>query len=85
MKTKDPVLDSEFQSWHPDSNNHADILIDDIAADAIADVIALLRDENDRLRRVAALLSAETEYKRRAGRSGGSKRWRPAARLRSVP
>jgi hypothetical protein len=86
MKTKDPVLDPEFKSGNPNSNNHADIMINDTpaAADAIANVIALLRDENDKLRRMAALLSAEAEYKRCAVRSGGSKRWRPAARLRSV-
>jgi len=51
----------------------------------IADSIALLRDENDRLRRMVALLSAETEYIRRALSSPGSTHWRSSSRLRALP
>ncbi|MBB4366820.1 hypothetical protein GGD65_007894 [Bradyrhizobium sp. CIR18] len=72
MKTKQPLLNFELQSWHPDS----------IGVDDIVGVIALLRDENERLRQMAELLSAETEYMRR---SLLPPYWRPAARLRSVP
>jgi hypothetical protein len=85
MKTKEPPLDSELQSWHPDPNHHEDVTIDDIDACVIADVIAKLKDENDRLRRMAALLSAETEYMRRSVLPAGSVHWRPAVHLRSVP
>lgn len=81
MKTKQPLLDSELQSWHPVD----DIAADDIAVHDIADVIALLQDENDRLRRMAELLSAETEYIRRSLPPAVSAHWRPAVRLRSVP
>jgi hypothetical protein len=51
----------------------------------IADSIALLRNENDRLRRMAALLSAQTEYMRRSLLPEKSPDWRPSARLRSLP
>ncbi|TYO62052.1 hypothetical protein FXV83_34690 [Bradyrhizobium hipponense] len=71
MKIKQYLLDSELQNWR------ADIGVDDIA-----DVIALLRDENDRLRQMAELLSAETDYMRR---SLLPPQWRPAVRLRSIP
>jgi hypothetical protein len=72
MKIKQSPLDSELHSWRPDL----------IGVDDIADVIALLRDENDRLRQMAELLSAETEYMRRSLLPPD---WRPAVRLRSVP
>jgi hypothetical protein len=45
-----------------------------------ADVIALLRAENDRLRQMAGLLSAETEYMRRSLLPTKSADWRPAVR-----
>ena len=73
MKTKQPHLNFELQSsWRPDL----------IGVDDIVGVIALLRDENEKLRQMAELLSAETEYMRRSLLPPD---WRPAARLRSVP
>jgi uncharacterized small protein (DUF1192 family) len=51
----------------------------------IADSIALLRDENDRLRRMAALLSAQTEHMRRSLLPTKSADWRPSSRLRALP
>jgi hypothetical protein len=51
----------------------------------IADSIALLRDENDKLRCMAALLSAQTEYMRRSLAPAKSPEWRPSSRLRALP
>jgi hypothetical protein len=51
----------------------------------IADSIALLRDENDRLRRMAALLNAQTEHMRRSLLPEKSADWRPSSRLRALP
>ena len=56
MSTKQSHVNSESQC----RRSH---LID---ADDIAGVIALLRGENDRLRQIAELLSAETEYLRQS-------------------
>jgi len=75
MKTEQPPLDSESQIWCDDWNS----------ADQIADVIALLRVENDRLRQMAALLSAETECMRQSRSPAKSTDWRRIARLRAVP
>jgi hypothetical protein len=75
MKTEQPSLDSESEIWCVDLNS----------ADQIADVIALLRDENDRLRQMAALLSAETKCMRQARLPVKSTDWRRIARLRAVP
>ncbi|MBB4259960.1 hypothetical protein [Bradyrhizobium sp. CIR3A] len=72
MTIKQPSFDPELCNWHPDL----------IGVDDIADIIALLRDENERLRQIAELLSAETEYMRRSLLPPD---WRPAVRLRSVP
>ena len=75
MKTEQSLLDSESEIWSVDLNS----------ADQIADVIALLRDENDRLRQMAALLSAETECMRQSRLPVKSTDWRRIARLRAVP
>ena len=75
MKTEQPLLDSESKIWCVDLDS----------ADQVADVIALLRSENDRLRQMAALLSAETECMRQSRLPVKSTDWRPNARLRAVP
>jgi hypothetical protein len=75
MKTEQSPLDSESQIW----------CVDLSSADQVADVIALLMDENDRLRQMAALLGAETEFMRQSLLLVKSTDWRPVARLRAVP
>lgn len=72
MKINQYLLDPELQNWRPDL----------IGIDDIADVIALLRDENDRLRQMAQLLSSETDHMRR---SLLPPHWRLTVRLRSIP
>ena len=72
MTIKQSPLDPELYGWHSDL----------IGADDIADIIALLRRENDRLRQMAEQLSAETDYMRRSLLPPD---WRPAVRLKSVP
>jgi hypothetical protein len=74
MKTKQSALDSELELRRQDLS----------CADSIAEVIALLRDENDRLRQMAELLSAETEYMRRSRSPAKTTDWRPSTRLRTV-
>jgi hypothetical protein len=71
MKFKQPPF--EFESQIPP--------LDLSSVENIADFIALLKDENDRLRRMAALLSAQTEY---MCRSQSADR-RPSSRLRALP
>ncbi|QHO73908.1 hypothetical protein ACH79_15915 [Bradyrhizobium sp. CCBAU 051011] len=56
MKIKQPRLDSEWQDWCRDL----------VGINDIADVIELLRNENDGLRQLAELLSTQTEYLRRS-------------------
>jgi uncharacterized small protein (DUF1192 family) len=75
MKFKRPPSDCQPQVRHLDLSS----------VENIADSIALLRDENDRLRRMVALLSAETEYIRRSLSSSESTQWRSASRLRALP
>jgi hypothetical protein len=72
MKIKQLPFDPELHSWHPDL----------IGVDDVADIIELLREQNDMLRQIAERLSAETEYMRRSLLPPD---WRPAVRLRSVP
>jgi uncharacterized small protein (DUF1192 family) len=75
MKFKRPPSDCQPQIRHLDLSS----------VENIADSIALLRDENDRLRRMAALLSAETEYIRRSLSPSGSTHWRSPSRLKALP
>ncbi|RZN35167.1 hypothetical protein CWO90_04325 [Bradyrhizobium sp. Leo121] len=75
MKFKRPPSDCQPQIQHLDLSS----------AENMADSIALLRDENDRLRRMVALLSAETEYIRRSLSSSVSTHWRSSSRLRALP
>jgi hypothetical protein len=70
MKFKRSPSDFQSQGRHLDLGS----------VENIADSIALLKDENERLRRMVALLSAETEYIRRSLSS--SAHWR---RLRALP
>jgi hypothetical protein len=53
-------------------------------AKTIADSIALLRDENDRLRKMAASLSMETEDIRRSLSPTASIAWWASAHLRAL-
>jgi len=81
MKTKQSAIDSELQLWREDLGQD----LEDLGcAERIAEVIALLRDENDRLRQMAELLSAETEYMRRPRSPAKATDWRPSTRLRTV-
>jgi len=82
MKTKQSAIDSELQLWREDAGQ--DLGQDLGGAERIAEVIALLRDENDRLRQMAELLSAETEYMRRPRSPAKATDWRPSTRLRTV-
>jgi hypothetical protein len=75
MKFKRPPSDCQPQVRHLDLSSVENIAVS----------IALLRDENDRLRRMVALLSAETEYIRRSLSSSGSTHWRSSSRLRALP
>jgi uncharacterized small protein (DUF1192 family) len=75
MKFKQPPFEFETQIRPLDLSS----------VENIADSIALLRDENDRLRRMAALLSAQTEYMRRSLLPEKSEDWRPSSRLRALP
>jgi hypothetical protein len=75
MKFKRPPSDCQPQIRHLDRGS----------VENIADSIALLRDENDRLRRVAAVLSAETEYIRRSLSPSGSTHSRSSSRLKALP
>lgn len=52
---------------------------------SIADYIALLREENARLRQMAELLSAETDCVRRSLSLAKSTDWRPSSHLRALP
>jgi hypothetical protein len=75
MKFKQPPFDFETQIRPLDLSS----------VENIADSIALLRDENDKLRRMAALLNAQTEYMRRSLLPEKSADWRPSSRLRALP
>ena len=75
MKFKQPPFELETQIRPLDLSS----------VENIADSIALLRDENDRLRRMAALLSDQTEYMRRSLLPAKSADWRPSSRLRALP
>jgi hypothetical protein len=75
MKLKQPPFECESQVLHLDLSS----------GENIADWIALLRKENDRLRRMAALLSVETEYMRRSLSPAKSTDWRSSSRLRALP
>ncbi len=54
-------------------------------AEDIADSIALLRDENDKLRKIAASLSVETENIRRSLAPAKSTPWWLSSRLKALP
>ena len=76
MKFKQPAFD--FESQIPS--------LDPSSVENVADFIALLKEENDRLRRMAALLSAQTEYmRRRSLLREKSADCRPSARLKALP
>lgn len=76
MKFKQPPFDFESQITS----------LDPSSVENVADFIALLKEENDRLRRMAALLSAQTEYmRRRSLLQEKSADCRPSLRLRALP
>jgi hypothetical protein len=76
MKFKQPPV--EFESQIPP--------LDLSSVENVADFIALLKEENDRLRRMAALLGAQTEYmRRRSLLREKSADWRPSSRLKALP
>ena len=76
MKFKQPAFDFESQIPSLDPNS----------VENVADFIAHLKEENDRLRRMAALLSAQTEYmRRRSLLREKSADCRPSSRLRALP
>lgn len=63
LKFKQHVSDYLPQIPHPDLSSVEDI---PDSVDSIADSIILLKDENDRLRKMAASLSVEAEDMRRS-------------------
>jgi hypothetical protein len=75
MKLKQPPFELETQI----------LPLDLSSVENIADSIALLRAENARLRRMATLLSAQTEYMRRSLLPAKPADWRPSSRLRALP
>jgi hypothetical protein len=76
MKFKQPSFEFESQIRPLDLSS----------VENIADFIAQLKEENDRLRRMAALLSAQTEYmRRRSLLRAKSADCRPSSRLRALP
>ena len=75
MKFKQPPFEFETQIRPLDLSS----------VENIADSIALLRDENDRLRCMAELLSAQTEYIRRSLLPAKSEDSHPSSRLRALP
>jgi uncharacterized small protein (DUF1192 family) len=75
MKFNRSLSDCQPQVGHLDLSSVEDVV----------DYIALLREENDRLRRMAALLSAETEYIRHSLSPSRSTHWRSSPRLKALP
>jgi hypothetical protein len=75
MKFKQPPFEFETQIRPLDLSSIEDI----------AESIALLMVENDRLRRMAVLLGAQTETMRRSRLPAKSADWRPSSRLRALP
>jgi uncharacterized small protein (DUF1192 family) len=75
MKLKQPPFELETQI----------LPLDLSSVENIADSIALLRAENARLRRMATLLNAQTEYMRRSLLPAKPGDWRPSSRLRALP
>jgi hypothetical protein len=74
MKLKQPLFEFETQIQPLDLSSVENIAVS----------IALLRAENDRLRRMAALLIAQTESMRRSLLPAKSADWRPSSRLRAL-
>jgi len=66
-------------SDHQPQTEHLDLN----SAETIEDSIALLRDENDRLRKMAASLSMETEDIRRTLSPAESTAWWPSSHLKA--
>jgi hypothetical protein len=75
MKFKQPPFEFESQIQPLDLSS----------VENVADFIAHLKEENDRLRRMAALLSAQTEYMRRRSLLREKPAdWRPSSRLKAL-
>jgi len=58
--------------------------LDSSSAETIADSIVLLRDENDRLRKIVESLSVETENIQRALSPAKPRHWWPSSHLKAL-